>query len=106
MTNYVTYDTIKPSCIAGYCQQSDAAGNCLRKVSVICPFNESQFTFTGCDENRCMLDPKAESTTKDRYVVTTCPAITDYVAPSTCRVRCKAATPSYNNSNSPEVIDG
>ena len=29
-----------------------------------------------------------------RYVVAGCPAITDYVAGSSCRVRCKPATPS------------
>merc|ERR1719324_1283722 len=106
MTNFVTYDKLKAQCDVGYCQQADAAGTCLRKPKVICPSNESSFTFSGCEENRCMLNPKLPDTTKDRYVVTGCPAVTDYVAPSACRVRCKPATPSYNNSNAPEVVDG
>jgi hypothetical protein len=107
MTNFVTFDTIKPKCIDGFCQQTNPdTGACTKKVAVICPSNESEFTFTGCDENRCMLNPKLPSTTKDRYVVAGCPAITDYVAGSSCRVRCKPATPSYNNTNAPEVVDG
>ena len=50
-----------------FCQQTNPdTGACTKKVAVICPSNESEFTFTGCDENRCMLNPKLPSTTKDR----------------------------------------
>jgi hypothetical protein len=99
--SFIDSQKLKAHCLPGFDDATTA------KTNIVCPANESIFEYTGCPENRCKIFPKGTPGVPDfpssRYLVSGCRATASFVAKSSCRIRCKDATPSYNmtdNTNS------